>query len=202
MEAETQSVHTLPGTDPGQAERPADMDESPAEDKRLDFIADYVLRTLKLKQDKWQKCVSSEESRQVLQDFLDKAERRTLVVSVTAAGLLQPAAAFAAAAARNKAVYFVKRSGAALSPGSMRESLVYGDLSYAPLDQFSALVEEVSSGAECVNYCWRAAPALSAPQCSCRAHTTVCHEPSCYPAGTCVPVVHFTSTASIQGRSH
>lgn len=128
------------------------MDESPAEDKRLDFIADYVLRTLKLKQDKWQKCVSSEDGRQVLQEFLDKAERRTLVVSVTAAGLLQPAAAFTAAA-RNKAVYFVKRSRAALSPDSMRENLVYGDLSYAPLDQFSALVEEVSSGAERVNYC-------------------------------------------------
>lgn len=129
----------------------ADMEESPAEDKRLDFIADYVLRTLKLKQDKWQKCVSSEENRQTLQEFLDKAEHRTLVVAVTAAGLLQPAAAFSGAS-RNKAVYFVKRSKTVrLSPDSMRENLVCGDLSYAPLDQFSALVEEVSSRAECVN---------------------------------------------------
>uniref|UniRef100_A0A4W6G7A8 Dynein axonemal heavy chain 17 n=1 Tax=Lates calcarifer TaxID=8187 RepID=A0A4W6G7A8_LATCA len=118
------------------------MEESPAEDKRLDFIADYVLRTLKLKQDKWQKCVSSEENRQVLHEFLDKPEPRTLVVSVTAAGLLQAAAAFTAGS-KNKAVYFVKQSKAALSADSMRENLVYGDLSYAPLDQFSALVEEV-----------------------------------------------------------
>uniref|UniRef100_A0A671VS67 Dynein axonemal heavy chain 17 n=1 Tax=Sparus aurata TaxID=8175 RepID=A0A671VS67_SPAAU len=118
------------------------MEEPPAEDRRLDFIADYVLRTLKVKQDKWQKCVSSEDNRQVLQEFLDRAERRTLVVSVTAAGLLQPAAAFTAAG-RHKAVYFVKRTGAALSPQSMKEGLVYGDLSYAPLEQFSALVEEV-----------------------------------------------------------
>lgn len=128
------------------------MEESPAEDKRLDFIADYVLRTLKLKQDKWQKCVSSEENRQVLHEFLDKPEPRTLVVSVTAAGLLQAAAAFTAGS-KNKAVYFVKQSKAALSADSMREKLVYGDLSYAPLDQFSALVEEVSGGAEYVNYC-------------------------------------------------
>lgn len=120
------------------------MEEPPAEDRRLDFIADYVLRTLKVKQDKWQKCVSSEDNRQVLQEFLDRAERRTLVVSVTAAGLLQPAAAFTAAG-RHKAVYFVKRTGAALSPQSMKEGLVYGDLSYAPLEQFSALVEEVST---------------------------------------------------------
>lgn len=122
-------------------------------DSRLDFIADYVLRTLKLKQDKWQKCVSSEDNRQVLQEFLDRAEQRTLVVSVTAAGQLQPAAAFTASSSKNKAVYFVKHSRTALRPDSMKDSLVYGDLSYAPLDQFSALVEEVSSRAQSVNYC-------------------------------------------------
>lgn len=121
------------------------MEETPADDKRLDFIADYVLRTLKLKEDKWQKCVSSEENRQTLQEFLDKSERRTLVVALSAAGLLQPAAGFSGAS-RNKAVYFVKRGTTLrLSPESMRDSLVCGDLSYAPLDQFSALVEEVSS---------------------------------------------------------
>ncbi|KAM7382161.1 hypothetical protein PAMA_012837 [Pampus argenteus] len=119
------------------------MDESPApEDQRLDFIADYVLRTLKLKHDRWQKCVSSEDNRRVLQEFLDRPEQRTLVVSVTAGGLLQPAAAFTAAS-RNKAVYFVKQRQSALSPDSMKDNLVCGDLSYAPLDQFSALVEEV-----------------------------------------------------------
>ncbi|TMS22638.1 hypothetical protein E3U43_012903 [Larimichthys crocea] len=118
------------------------MEESPAEDRRLGFIADYVLRTLKLKQDKWQKCVSSEENRQVLQEFLDRAEQRTLVVSVTAGGMLQPATAFTAST-KTKAVYFVKHGRVTLSPDSMKDNLVYGDLSYAPLDQFSALVEEV-----------------------------------------------------------
>ena len=151
----TSYTHSSGLTDPGQdrIEHLADMEESPAaEDRRLDFIADYVLKTLKLKQDKWQKCVSNEENRQVLQEFLDRGERRTLVVSVTAGGLLQPAAAFTASA-KHKAVYFVKQSGAALSPDSMKDNLVCGDLSYAPLDQFSALVEEVSSRAEYVNYC-------------------------------------------------
>ncbi|XP_030610318.1 dynein axonemal heavy chain 9 isoform X3 [Archocentrus centrarchus] len=120
-----------------------DMQEaSAAEDERLDYIADCVLRTLKLKRDKWQKCASSEDNRQVLQEFLDKPEQRTLVVSVTAGGLLQTAASFTAGS-RNKAVYFMKRTKAALRPESMKENLVYGDLSYAPLDQFSALVEEV-----------------------------------------------------------
>ncbi|XP_059180294.1 dynein axonemal heavy chain 9-like [Centropristis striata] len=118
------------------------MEESPAEDRRLDFIADYVLRTLRVKQDKWLKCVSSEDHRQVLQEFLDQAEQRTLVVSLSPAGLLHTSAGFSASC-RSKAVYFVKRSGTPLRPESMKEELVYGDLSYASLDQFSALVEEV-----------------------------------------------------------
>lgn len=80
----------------------------------------------------------------ILQEFMDKPEQRTLLVCVTAAGLLQPAAAFNTTS-KNKAVYFVKRRQAALSPDSMKENLFCGDLSYAPLDQFSALVEEVSS---------------------------------------------------------
>lgn len=124
------------------------MEESPAEDSRLDFIAEYVLRTLKLKEDKWQKCVSIEDNRQVLQEFLERAEQSTLVVSETASGLLQPAAVFPASSS-NKAVYFVKPSRTALRQDSMREDLLYGTLSHAPLHQFSALVEEVSSRAPC-----------------------------------------------------
>lgn len=120
-----------------------DMEESLAIDSRLDFICDYVLKTLKLKQDKWEKLMSSDDNRQVLQDFLDRVENRTLVVSVTAAGLLQPSPAFTAS--RNKAVYFVKRSGASLTPDSMKERLVCGELCPAVLDQFSAVVQEVRS---------------------------------------------------------
>ncbi|CAG5911397.1 unnamed protein product [Menidia menidia] len=118
------------------------MEESPAdEDKRLDFIAEYVLRSHGLKRDKWDQCLSSQDYRQVLQDFLDKADHRTLVVSVTAGGLLEPSAS--ATCSRNKGVYFMKKAKTRLSPESMKENLVYGDLSHAPLDQFSALVEEV-----------------------------------------------------------
>ncbi|XP_015248307.1 PREDICTED: dynein heavy chain 9, axonemal [Cyprinodon variegatus] len=118
------------------------MEKSTAsEDKRLDFIADCVLRTLKLKPDKWEKCMSDEDNRQVIQNFLDRSEQRTLVVSMTTAGLLEPTASFTASH-KNKAVYFMKKDKAPLSPKSIKESLVYGDLTSAPLDQFSALVGE------------------------------------------------------------
>lgn len=120
-----------------------DMEESLAVDSRLDFICDSVLKTLKVKQDRWDKLVSSDDNRQVLQDFLERVENRTLVVSVTAAGLLQPSPAFTAS--RNKAVYFVKRRGASLGPEAVEERLVCGELSPDVLDQFSAVVQEVRS---------------------------------------------------------
>ncbi|XP_054619923.1 dynein axonemal heavy chain 9-like isoform X2 [Dunckerocampus dactyliophorus] len=119
------------------------MDEPHAEDRRLDFIEDYVLRTLQVKHELWQKCVSCEENLRILQDFLDTPKQGSLVVSVTAAGLLQPAAGFTFQSTRTKAVYFLKTRNTALSPDRMRDSLVCGDLSYAPLDHLSALVDEV-----------------------------------------------------------
>lgn len=118
-----------------------DTEEPPAVDSRLDFICDYVLKTLKLKQGKWEKLLFSEENRRVVQEFLDRVENRTLVVSMTTAGLLQPSTTFMASG--NKAVYFVKRSGAALNPDLMTEQLVYGEICPAVLNQFSTVVQQV-----------------------------------------------------------
>ncbi|XP_037134453.1 dynein heavy chain 9, axonemal [Syngnathus acus] len=118
------------------------MDGSPAEDHRLNFIEDYVLRTLKVKQDRWQKCLSCQENVQILQDFLDKPQHRTLVVCVTATGLLQPVTNFTFQS-KNKSVYFLKRSQTTLTAKRMVDNLVCGDLSHSPLDHFSALIEKV-----------------------------------------------------------
>ncbi|CAB1443161.1 unnamed protein product, partial [Pleuronectes platessa] len=135
METETQSVQALTG------DRGANMEEPPVEDRRLLFIADFVLKSLKVKQDKWQKCVSGEENRQVLRDFLESAEQRSLVVGLTGGGTLQAAAGFSAAPPRTKAVYFVKRGNSALTAETMRDKLTCGDMSPDPLEHFSAVVE-------------------------------------------------------------
>ncbi|MCJ8738378.1 hypothetical protein PDJAM_G00035190 [Pangasius djambal] len=118
------------------------MDESPAAEKRFNFIEDYVLKTLRLKKDHWQKCVAVEEQKQVIQDFLDKLDHTTLVVYLNTAGQLVPTNGFAGTS-KNKAVYFIKQSQTALSFDTMKADLMYGDMSYSPLEQFSALVEEV-----------------------------------------------------------
>ncbi|KAF5902959.1 dynein heavy chain 9, axonemal, partial [Clarias magur] len=118
------------------------MDESPAAEKRFEFIEDYVLKTLRLKKERWQKCVCVEEQKQIIQDFLDKPDHTALVVYLNAAGQLVPTDGFVLTS-KNKAVYFIKQSRTALCHDTMKADLMYGDMSYSPLEQFSAFVQEV-----------------------------------------------------------
>ncbi|XP_062234716.1 dynein axonemal heavy chain 9-like [Platichthys flesus] len=120
-------------------EKGAKTEALPVEDQRLVFIADLVLKFLKVKEDKWQKCVSSEENHQVLQDFLDRAERRSLLVSLTAGGMLQAAKCLSSSSPGTKAVYFMKREKTALTVETMSEKLTWGHMPSRPLDLLSAI---------------------------------------------------------------
>lgn len=126
----------------------ANMDESPAEEKRFGFIKDIVLQTLKIKKDQWQKCVGVDEHKQVIQDFLDKSDHKTLFFSQNANGQLTPTNEFPLTS-MNKAVYFIKRSQTALSVDTMKTDLMYGDMSYSPLAMFSNLIQRVSEESFC-----------------------------------------------------
>jgi len=55
-------------------------------DVRVEFIAEYVLKTLRLKPDKWTKMYVIEENKMLCLDFFDKAESDTLVIVFNAAG--------------------------------------------------------------------------------------------------------------------
>ncbi|GCB69230.1 hypothetical protein scyTo_0001016 [Scyliorhinus torazame] len=111
-------------------------------EQRWDFLQDYVLKALKLKADRWQKCVGTEEHRLAIQDFLEKSEQTVLVMSLNPAGHLVASLEFPNLS-KNKAVFFVKRHKCRLAADSMKSNLVFGDLAYCPLDQFAALVDEV-----------------------------------------------------------
>lgn len=47
----------------------------PGLDVRLDFFYEYVLRSLKIKIDKWQKMLNVEEYRCILNDYFDKPDK-------------------------------------------------------------------------------------------------------------------------------
>jgi dynein heavy chain, axonemal len=118
-------------------------DELELNDQRVEFMAVYLLKTLKLKADKWTKMYGLEENKITIQDFLDKPENSLLVFSLNAAqslvvGNLYPTQL------KSKACFFSKKSKEPiLKDVNIKDALVYGDLSYSPLDQLSAILDEV-----------------------------------------------------------
>jgi dynein heavy chain len=115
-------------------------------DSRVEFMALYLLKTLKLKSDKWTKMYGAEENKLLIQDFLDKSDCNLIVFSINPAGILQPALTFPSSV-KAKACYFAKRSKEGIGKDvNIKEALVYGDLSYSPLEQLSALLDEVNAG--------------------------------------------------------
>lgn len=54
------------------------MDGSP--DNRLEFLGNFVQKTLKLKPEKWSRLLATEEFRNVVMDFLDKPEPVLLII--------------------------------------------------------------------------------------------------------------------------
>uniref|UniRef100_A0A672SZQ6 Dynein axonemal heavy chain 17 n=1 Tax=Sinocyclocheilus grahami TaxID=75366 RepID=A0A672SZQ6_SINGR len=116
--------------------------ESHKVDQRFEFLEKCVSKAFNVKSDRWQKCVATEEQRQLIQDFLDKSEHKTLVISLNSSGQLIPALGLSGTG-KNKSVYFVKLCKTALSADKMKTQLFCGDVCHSPLEQFSVLVEKV-----------------------------------------------------------
>jgi len=55
-------------------------------DVRVEFVAEYVLKTLRIKGDKWTKMYVIDDNKQLCLDFFDKPDSQTLVIAITAAG--------------------------------------------------------------------------------------------------------------------
>lgn len=112
-------------------------------DPRIFFVADYVLKTLKLKSDKFAKMYGVDENKQIIHDFFDKAENQILVLQYTTSGSLLPTTTFPNVL-KNKSCYFIKKRREALPKDTiLRDAIMYGDLSTSPVDQLSAMVDEV-----------------------------------------------------------
>jgi len=119
-------------------------EQSSGEDPRMAFISQFCLKTMKQKADKWSKMMSQEDNVVLMQEFLEKGESRMLIVYVTPQGQLQPTVEFPTST-KNKAVYFIKRKPEAIKKETVQNLLMFGDMSYTPLDQLSSLVDAVST---------------------------------------------------------
>ncbi|KAK3590847.1 hypothetical protein CHS0354_024585 [Potamilus streckersoni] len=114
-------------------------------DTRVEFMADYVLKTMKIKSDRWMKMYNVDETKQLFMDFFDKPEISTFVISASGGAGGPLAATYEwPTNPKAKACYFVKKNKEAINKDTnMRTALMFGDLSYSPLDQLSTFVDEV-----------------------------------------------------------
>lgn len=112
-------------------------------DQRVEFICDYVLKTFKLKGDKWMKMYNIEDNKAMLLTFLEKPEIPQVIISLSNAGLISISTDWPGSL-KSKACYFVRKGkDPILKDGSIRNAILYGDLSYSPVEQLSAFVDEV-----------------------------------------------------------
>ncbi|TPP62235.1 Dynein beta chain ciliary [Fasciola gigantica] len=115
------------------------------DDKRVEFVADYVLKSNKIKGDKWMKLWNNDDSKKMILGFFDKPEILQLFISMNSAGFLQ-AQTECPSGIKAKACFFMKKEKCIIKKdSSVNRLLVYGDLSQNPLDHFSAFVDEVQT---------------------------------------------------------
>jgi dynein heavy chain len=112
-------------------------------DSRIEFMALYVLKTLKLKNDKWTKLYALDENKVIIQEFLEKSDNNLLVFTMNAAQLLAMSYSYPSSI-KTKSCYFAKKTKDPIGKDvNIKDALLYGDLSYSPLEQLSAILDEV-----------------------------------------------------------
>lgn len=78
-------------------------------DPRLELMGSFVTKSLKLKPEKWIRCVTVEENRTIIKDFLDNTTPSTVIVMLTQAAQLVVASTFPLINLKSKGIYFIKR---------------------------------------------------------------------------------------------
>ena len=111
-------------------------------DVRVEFIADYILKTMKLRPEKWHRMYSVEDNKQICMDFFDKADRRNLIFSVNVTGILTVSHDWPTSQ-KTKCVYFTKKANEVIGkePG-WKKKFTFGDIGHSPIQQFSVFLEE------------------------------------------------------------
>lgn len=114
-------------------------------DVRFEYLEGIASLLLRFKPDKWSKLLGAEESLVLFTEFFDKPDVLVLVLTLNPAGMITPCLGFPAAL-KSKGVYFIKKKPENINKTNIKESLIYGDIGPAPVDQLIAVVEEVPAG--------------------------------------------------------
>ncbi|XP_038597832.1 LOW QUALITY PROTEIN: dynein heavy chain 17, axonemal [Tachyglossus aculeatus] len=113
-----------------------------SKDPRMEYLEGFSSLSLKFKPDKWAKLMGSEEGHSLFMEFFEKADARSLVFTLTPAGLLVPSLGFPPAL-KGKGAYFVKRKKTDITKETYRRDLTFGDIGASPVEHLIVVVEEV-----------------------------------------------------------
>ncbi|XP_053593671.1 dynein beta chain, ciliary [Microplitis demolitor] len=116
--------------------------EDKNDDPRFEFIYQYLMRSSKIKPDKWIKMLTNEDSKNVIINFFNTPDEYILTINVSSTGAIVPVLGIQSNA-KNKLSYFVKRQPVIITEINYREVLIPGDMSPKPIDDLSVLVQEV-----------------------------------------------------------
>nr|XP_049704637.1 dynein beta chain, ciliary-like [Helicoverpa armigera] len=110
-------------------------------DTRLEFLSEYLLKTLKQKIDKWAKFITGDE-RHILMRFFDTPKYELLVFRMNTAGLLTCSLTFPSIS-RGKMVYFLRNVQEKITQANFRQALTIGEMSGNVLMDMMVLADEV-----------------------------------------------------------
>lgn len=127
-------------------------------DCRIEFFAIYVLRTLKIKSDKWVKMFNIEDYEKIIVEYIEKKDNNLLCFTYSgqlsqthsgAMGTLAPSYELPLNI-KAKTVYFIKKEpGTVITKDHVfKDSYYYGDIAYSPMGQLTAIIDEVINPAQ------------------------------------------------------
>lgn len=112
------------------------------EDDRVLFIATYVIKTFKFRSDRFEKFYALEENKRIINEFFEKPTVTSLIFIYPGSSLVVQLEF--PANPKAKSCYFIRRYKEQITKETnLNKALIYGDLSYSPLEQLSGLVNEV-----------------------------------------------------------
>jgi dynein heavy chain, axonemal len=139
MRAPSQSLRIAP---PSAMEGEKSAERKVLEDPRFEFLANYTLRTMRLKPEKWTKMASNEDNFLLIVEFLNNPQEKVLIICFNAILQLVPFVGFPAPI-KSKAVYFAKRLKIKATVENVRMVLACGDLAPKPAEQLEVLMDSV-----------------------------------------------------------
>ncbi|XP_068619246.1 dynein beta chain, ciliary-like [Battus philenor] len=110
-------------------------------DTRLEFLSEYIMKSLKIKSEKWSKFITGDE-RHVLFRFFDLPKYDIIVFRMNTAGQLTCATQFPPIS-RGKMVYFLRNESHKVTQANARQILTIGEISGNVLMDLTVMANDV-----------------------------------------------------------